>query len=180
MSKRFRALALLVLAAAAGCASGPTPYQPALDGGPGYSQTQIEADRFRIAFSGNSMTERETVETYALYRAAELTLEKGFDHFLVVSRDTDADSRTYRSGGFSGMRLSYVYLVPGRGWVGAWEPYWTPSFETTATRFEAFAEIQLRKGPKGPEANAYDARDVMSTLAAGIARPPPPETRPAS
>ena len=30
-------------------------------------------DRWKVSFSGNSLTDRNTVETYLLYRAAELT-----------------------------------------------------------------------------------------------------------
>jgi hypothetical protein len=39
----------------------------------GYSEQQIENNRFRVQFAGNSLTDRKTVETYLLYRAAELT-----------------------------------------------------------------------------------------------------------
>ncbi len=47
-------------------------------------------------------TDRETVENYLLYRAAELTLQNGFDAFTVVNRDIDKDSRTRQYGGLYG------------------------------------------------------------------------------
>ena len=94
----------------AACASGgPTPYQPAsANDTRGYSEQKLEDTRYRISFKGNSLTERETVENYMLYRAAELTLQSGYDTFTVANRDTDADKRT-RSTGFYGPRLSYLY-----------------------------------------------------------------------
>ena len=83
----FAALAMLVACTTA------TPYQAAYDSERGYSEQQIEANRFRVQFAGNSLTDRKTVETYMLFRAAELTRQNGFDHFRVLQRATDADSR---------------------------------------------------------------------------------------
>src|SRR5688572_16406254 len=87
------ALCALVLAA---CAT-PTPYQPNVQGqstSGGYSDARIEENRFRVTFSGNSLTSRETVETYLLYRAAELTLSSGYDYFIIADRQTDRSTRT--------------------------------------------------------------------------------------
>ncbi len=166
------AMAASALALAA-CESGPTPYQPgAADSGDrGYSESKIENDRYRISFKGNSMTDRETVENYMLYRAAELTLQNGYDTFTIVNRDTDRDSRSRSYGGYMGSRLSYMYFVPSYGWVGAWEPYWTPSRYEQVTRYEAYAEIVMARGPKSSDPNAFDARQVSQNLANQIRRP---------
>ena len=67
----MKALRHLVLAASvavlAACAT-TTPYQPATKPGgfDGYSQTLLENDRARVAFGGNSLTDRETVENLSL------------------------------------------------------------------------------------------------------------------
>ncbi len=171
----FRKLmAIAALAGAIGlaaCESGPTPYQPGGGSDRGYTEQKIENDRYKISFKGNSLTDRETVETYMLYRAAELTLQSGFDTFTIVNRDTDKDSRTREYGGFMGSRLSYVYFVPNYGWVGAWEPYWTPSRYERVTRYEAYAEIMMGKGAKGTDPNTFDARQVSQNLASQIQRP---------
>lgn len=171
---RLRAGALAVVAAAflAACASGPTPYQPGSGSEGGYSETQIEANRYRVAFRGNSMTGKETVENYLLYRAAELTLQRGFDHFTIVNRDTDKNSRVQEYGGYMGSRVSYLYFAPNRGWVAAWEPYWTPSRYSTVTRYEAFAEILMGRGVKGSDPNAFTAREVSDNLGPLVTRPP--------
>lgn len=98
----------------AACASsGPTPYQPAsANYSRGYTETKIEDTRYRISFKGNALTERETVENYMLYRAAELTLQSGYDTFTISNRDTDKDKRTRYNGGFYGPRFSYMYFSP--------------------------------------------------------------------
>lgn len=150
---------------------GPTPYQSVSDG-QGYAETQIEPGRYRISFKGNSLTDRETVENYMLYRAAELTLQQGFDTFTIANRDTDREDRVRQWGGYAGTRFSYAYFVPRYGWVGAWEPYWTPTRYDQVTRYDAFAEILMSRGPKGADPNAFSARDVSINLGPLISRAP--------
>ena len=57
------------------CATA-TPYQPIGAGGAsgGFSEQRIEANRYRVTFAGNSLTSRERVENYLLFRAAELPI----------------------------------------------------------------------------------------------------------
>ena len=109
--------------AGAACSSGPTPYQAGGGSQRGYTETQIESDRYRISFKGNSLTDRETVENYMLFRAAELTVQRGFDSFTIANRDIDKDSRLRETGGYFGSRLSYMYYVPRYGWFAHYEPY---------------------------------------------------------
>lgn len=168
-----KVLAIAMVAAAmslAACASGPTPYQPAAGYDRGYAEQKIESDRYRISFKGNSMTERDTVENYLLFRAAELTLQSGYDSFTIVNRDTDKDSRI-RSTGFHS-RFSYMYFSPRWGWMYSWDPFWSsPSRFEEVTSYEAFAEIVMKRGPKGDDPNAFDARQVSDNLGATIRRP---------
>ena len=72
---------LLLTAALAGCA---TTYQPTGATG-GFKEMELKPDIWHVAFSGNGYTTVETVQTYWLYRCAELALEKGFDGFEVIS-----------------------------------------------------------------------------------------------
>ena len=162
-------LASSTLLAACGT-TGPTPYQPAAGYERGYSETKLEDTRYRISFKGNSLTERETVENYMLFRASELTLQTGYDVFTIVSRDTDKESRTSSYG--YGPRFSYMYYSPRWGWAGGWDPFWDmPSRRDTVTSYETFAEIVMTKGPKGSDTNAFDARQVSQNLGPAIQRP---------
>lgn len=172
LRKLIAAAAVTATLGLAACESGPTPYQPGGNGDRGFSETRIENDRWRISFKGNSLTGRETVETYMLYRAAELTLQNGYDHFTIVNRDTERDRDIRSSGGYMGTRLSYMYYVPRYGWVGAWEPYWTPERYREVTRYEAYAEILMGRGAKGDNPNSFDARQVSQNLGPQIQRPP--------
>jgi hypothetical protein len=171
------ALALLLGA----CATTSTPYQPRDAQGYGFTEQPLEANRTRITFSGNGLTERETVETYLLYRAAELTLQQGFDYFVTANRATDARRRTYRDRDPFYPRFAPVmwYRVPHRGWVAFYDPFYDPfyrgSYDTyEVTRFQAVAEISMFKGAKPADnADAYDAHEVEANLRAQVVRPAP-------
>ncbi|MFN3858733.1 MAG: CC0125/CC1285 family lipoprotein [Caulobacter sp.] len=172
----------------AACATA-TPYQPNVRGqavSGGYSDERITSDRFRVSFSGNSLTSRETVERYLLFRAAELTLAEGYDGFVLADRETTRDSRTYfdpppgRYGwGYGYWRPSWRYFGPRYGWR-RWDPWYSDRFWAddmdmrTVTRFEATAEIVMYRGPSpsGPE-RSFNAREVVANLGPGIVRPEP-------
>jgi hypothetical protein len=191
MTKTSAALATaLVLAAGlSGCVS-PTPYQPAVRGGlssGGYSETRIEPNRWRVNFSGNTMTSRETVEGYLLFRAAELTLQNGDDWFAIVDRHTDDKTRTYvqpdplyhpwYGPGFGYWRPAWRFRGRGVGWR-TWDPYfggpfWADSVNVqTIQNFEASAEIITHKGAKpADDPRAFDAHAVVENLKPKIQYP---------
>jgi hypothetical protein len=51
----------------------------------GFAVKELGQDVYRVSFQGNGFTSRETVQTYWLYRCAELALEKGFTGFEILS-----------------------------------------------------------------------------------------------
>ena len=183
-------MALVAVAALAGMAAcqTATPYQPRQAGAAsagGYSEARVEQDRWRITFQGNSLTSRETVERYLLYRAAELTQAQGFDWFEMVERKTDKHTETYaepdpfhgRHGPGFGWRPYWRYYGGAYGWRN-WDPFWGDPFWTdtidvqTVEMYEASAEIIMRHGGKpSGDARAFDVRDVTASLGPRIVRP---------
>lgn len=167
---------LLLMAAAAGllaaCAT-PTPYQAvSANDRYGYAETQIEANRLRITFSGNSITERDTVETYLLYRAAEATLQRGYDYFVVANRDTEQRSQLVGTAPYRPLFPVYFYSRR-HGWAPWYDPFWDePDTYREVTRYRAEAEIAMFHGQKPADnAAAYDAREVQHNLEGHITRP---------
>lgn len=154
-------VAVLMLA---GCATA-TLYQPVTNGY-GYTEQRIEKNRYRVSFFGNSQTPKQTVENYLLYRAAELSLQAGYDYFVFASTDVDANTR-YRQN-FS-------------GYYGYGDYYWYPrtafGASTTATpitEYEAQANVVMFSGRKRQsDVQAFDAREVRANLEAQIIRPAP-------
>lgn len=165
-------LAMLGLAAVLGACSTPTPYAPAADRF-GYRDSGIEQNRYRVSFSGNSATDRETVETYLLYRAAELTLEKARSHFVVVARDLDKNERYMHHDYFPFGFGAFGYYSHHGGYFFRQSMFAGPSDSIPITRYEAIAEIVIG-GPelKAEGTDAYDAQDVISNLGPKIVRPP--------
>ncbi len=180
--------ALAVAAGLSACATA-TPYQPNIRGqqvSGGFSETQLEPDRFRVNFAGNSLTSRETVEGYLLFRAAELTVQEGYDWFAVVDRNTETDRRTYVErdplyspwyGPSYGYWRPYWRYYGGFGWR-TWDPWWGDPFWAdrmdvrTVTKFEASAEIVMNRGAKpADDPRAFDARAVIANLGPRVTRP---------
>ncbi|MGE0253066.1 MAG: hypothetical protein AB7N54_00600 [Alphaproteobacteria bacterium] len=161
---RHAAIAFAVLLTLAACGGGPTPYQQETEGY-GYSQQQIEGNRYRVSFSGNSYTQRGTVENYALYRAAEIALAQDGDHFVVVSRDTEANTSYNFPGGLGGS------VFGGTGGVGV--GVGTGGLASPVTRYIAYMDIVVYRGPKpADDPNSYDSREVVARLGPTLQRAP--------
>jgi hypothetical protein len=153
----FRLLSLGLAVTLAACATA-TPYQPAQDG-QGYVEQRIESNRYRIRFMGNSSTPRETVENYMLYRAAELTLNAGYDYFVMSANDTEARTR------YSQSVSAYGGPGWGWGWGGRGGFGLGVSSSTPITDYNAQAIVLMFKGKKpDSDPNAYDARAVRESL----------------
>lgn len=171
-----------------GACETATPYQPLQQGSAvsgGFSDQRLDKNRFRVTFQGNTLTSRETVETYLLYRAAELTVAQGYDWFETVDRHTERDRRTYvdpdpfYGPGYAWgyWRPSWRYYGGGFGWR-AWGPFWGDPFWAdsvdiqTVQKFEASAEIVMQHGPRpASDPRAMDAHEVLANLGPKIQRP---------
>ena len=162
--KRVLPMALLATLTLAGCAT-TTPYQPVTDGY-GYTEQRIEKNRYRVSFFGNSRTPKQTVENYLLYRAAELTLQAGYDYFVLASNDTEANTRYQQTfGGYYGFGSYYWYPHAALG---------ASATSTPITQYEAQANVVMFGGDKRDnDVQAFDAREVRANLEAVIARPVP-------
>ena len=167
---RRTALALLLLLA--GCTK-PTPYQPASDDRYGYGSQALERDRFRVSFAGNTATPRKTVENYLLYRAAELTLEQGGDHFVVVYRETErrGNYANDQPGWNTGFGIGSCWGCGWSGGVSTGVVFGVPATSYARERYAAYIEIAVRQGPPpAGDAHAYDARELIRRLGPEIVR----------
>jgi hypothetical protein len=170
-------IVLVVCLVSLGACVKPTPYQPRTDGY-GYDSIQLEPNRYRVAFYGNTATTRETVETYLMYYAAQLTLEVGGDHFQVVDRELATDATAYTNyAPYYGSSLFFGY-----GTGGYYRPYTGPYYGATlgvgrtrvTEKYDGIMEILAFRGPKPPDdPESYDAREVIAHLDPLIRYPAP-------
>jgi len=158
-------LALVLLAA--GC--GPTAYGPVGPfGETGYQTTRLSADRYLVSFEGNAQTSRQTVETYLLYRAAEVAEQTGHPYFALVESETEREvdvDAYYTTPGFYGF---------GRG-VG-FGPRFTafPYYATfgngpgpsvaTSDSYEAYATVEMFEERPPGRTDVFDTSAVIGTL----------------
>lgn len=168
---------LMAVALLAACATA-TPYRQALSQSDyGYQAQKIEQNRYRVAFAGNSLTSRQTVENYLLYRAAELTLEQGKDYFVITKSATDKNTEHQSTVvGAPSFGFGYGHHRGYGGRHGYGYGFGVNIINSSYSDYQAYGDIVLKSGKK-PEDNvyAYNARDVIENLGGFIQRPKEPK-----
>ncbi|MBV7265477.1 CC0125/CC1285 family lipoprotein [Erythrobacter ani] len=179
-----------IILATTGCAMSSTPYQPLSAGSRvsgGYADLRIDETHYRVSFAGNRLTSRERVESYLLFRAAELTLLKGYDYFIIQDREVEHQiERQIRrdpiydpwySPYHTHWRPYWRYYRTGRGWYHWYpyfgDPFWADRYSVRMIeRFEANADIVMGKGER-PNGNlrSFDALEVRDRLSPQIEYP---------
>ena len=129
--------ALLSAVLVLGLSACVTPYaKSGLTGG--YDEKELEPGIWRVIFAGNGYTSRETVQTFWLYRCAELTQEKGYDGFEILSNIQLVSLHQ------SSSQKARVFLTHGGGGGGGTFFYYGGSL---AEKPVLTADIRLLKGP---------------------------------
>lgn len=153
MKKALVAIGLTALVLTA-CETAPNPYP----NGPGFYETRIEANRYRITYRAAGRMPRDRVENFALLRAADVTLGQGYDWFRVVGRQGEVDRPkgprlSLGTGGTSFGRNSAVGLGVGTSFDLSGPPAQTLTLE-----------VVMGKGARPSDRDVYDAADVARTL----------------
>ncbi len=150
------AAALAALALLAGCTTA-TPYQPlgATNVRGGFVDQPLDATHFRVSFFGNSLTSRQQVENYLLYRAAELTAQHGSACFTIVNHAADRNTTVQVSS----------YGPYGDGFYGGWSPYWRLHGPYGWYDYDPFFGGPFMPG--GYDVNTIDEYQAMADIALG-------------
>tara|TARA_R110000822_G_scaffold171768_2_gene311518 strand:+ start:222 stop:623 length:402 start_codon:yes stop_codon:yes gene_type:complete len=106
-----------------------TTYQPKSFSG-GYSETQLDSTTVRVTFEGNGYSNRSTVESYLIYRAAEVTVAGGFDWFVVTEREGETEWHP-RAGNIGVMSTAVIKMYRGQKTDGMSRSYDAKSVITT-------------------------------------------------
>ena len=167
-------LAIAAVLGLAGCATPSTPYQAAGQGRHGYLEGQIDADTWRVRFSGNRATDRGVVEDYVLYRAAEITLEQGANGFVVVREDVEKDVSFYGNNYNPHYGVIYGhgrYLRRGNYGYGFG---YGPSTLRPVNSYTDHLKIRMFRD-QAPEGfgPTYDAQAILRFMGPKIVRPAP-------
>jgi hypothetical protein len=128
-----------------GCAS---PYQPERFGG-GFSETQLDTNVFRVSFRGNGLTSTDRAEELALLRSAEIALNNGFTHFVIVGNEThetigsfSTPTQSYTTANVTAYNNSAVGMAQTTTYGGQTFVYAKPRTTNTIVCFKGKPEIQ--------------------------------------
>lgn len=150
----------------AACSTIPQEYRPRPPAGSvGFNEVRLSPDRYRVEFAGRATSSRQDVEDRLEQRAAEVTLQSGFTHFVIDMRDTELNTR--RIAGF--IPSAYLhgpdYFNRARRWSNI-----PLAFEGLETNYIATAEIAMLRADEVPQnVAALSAVDVIRRL-----QPSPP------
>ena len=166
-----RGLPFILAAGLLTACMGPTPYQPRLEGqSTGYTDRALTQNRYRVTFTGNSATPRETVESYLLLRAAEVTRAAGYASFMFDTRNTKANRSfqtiPYGPDPFWGPGYGGWGRRGGFGYWGGWGFPYEPNYDVVVhTNYDAYAEIvMLTPDQAAKEPRAISAGDVIAHI----------------
>ena len=160
----FFAAAVVGLAA---CASTPAYGPASTTASAGYSEIQIENNRYSVTYRAPGGADAALLQDYALLRAADITLERGADWFWVDRRNVDV-ARGYGGssigvgvgggsfGRHSGVGASVGLNFPLGGGGGQ-------------SARSATLEIRLGQGPKPDDPSAYDAHTIATNIRSRLA-----------
>lgn len=172
-----------------GCSTA-TPYQPKLVGQAvygGYYESKLASDRYRVTFSGNDLTSRDTVEGYLLYRSAELAVANGYQGFRILERNVEHRTETriepdpfyqpWYGPAYRYWRPDWRYYERPFGWR-RWDPWMDPPFWNPGLtvqkdeRYEVSAEIVLLREPlPTDDPRIFSAADVIARIGPQVKRP---------
>ena len=148
--------AVLVLA---GCSTMNQPQ-------PGIYETPISADRLRIVHRAPRGLAPAYAEDAALLRAAERTVQNGYDWFIVDNRYAEVERGSGRGNG------PFVSIGGGstdfgrRSAVGVGGSIGFNLGGSGRSDASAVTTLEIRMGRGARPAGAYDARDVQRTIGA--------------
>ncbi len=148
----------------AACATAPTVFAPA--SGPqavGFSEYRIEPGRYRVTFRGGPGAPFAQVADFALLRAADLTIEGGYDWFRVTDRQASQTGQT------SGPQLSLGAGGGSSGHSGGVGVGLGTTFNLGGgPQVTQTLEIMMGRGPRPSGADVYDARQVRQVIGARV------------
>ena len=160
----MRAIGLVILAVAAAALSACTKYQPdSLMGG--FSEIPLANNAYRVETRGNGYTSPAQVREITLVRGAVLTLDNGFQRFLILDQadwekiDTTVLPGTYQSNTTVQGSMIGNNIYGSGSTFGTYSP---PQTIQSSKPRNAMVIYMLREGEPGYE-QALDPMQIIRT-----------------
>jgi len=173
MKNRAFALALAAIAGLA-TASCATDSYHAYGAGEGYSEERLRETGWRVTFVGSTVESQQAVEQQLLRRAAELTMQSGYDWFAPRAQESHEEESVVVTGQRPQSDAAQAVWRPrwrrrsASRWTD-WDPQGAvapplaraaPTEAATEARYSATAEIAMGHTPAPPD--AFDARAILA------------------
>lgn len=165
----------IVSALGLGACASQSAYTPAEDSEAyGYYSMPLGDNRYRVGYNGNSAMSENLVKDYALFRAADLTMQQGKDWFQVVERET---SSVEKPGGAGFAWHDTDYVVARNCGLLSCSSSVRPVTHTMLgvdsgsgrTAWSSRLEIVMGAGPMPTNAGSYyDADTLLKSLMAAM------------
>jgi hypothetical protein len=125
-----------------------------------YTEVNILGNLYRVEFEGNQHSKPNKIQNYLMYRCAELTQEKGYNYFMIVSEERHFDEYSVRP----------EVVAPGKNrgsMSGGTRVVANPDFQnpTSSTKYTAAYVIKLLDSVDEKYKNtAFYVPDVLDEL----------------
>jgi hypothetical protein len=153
-----------------GCASQPD-YRQAQGSGFGYKETKLSDTQYRIHFKARGSDKVKAMD-YAMLRAAEVTLNNGYDWFVVTHRETLVDDQRQELSPQIGFSQRYAHvtecgLISCRTRTYPSTQLSTGIFigGTERSEVESVLSIELGRGTRPANTDSFDAGTLKANLA---------------
>ena len=124
-----------------------------------YVDTQLSKTLYKVFVSGSGFSSKSEVVDYALLRAAELTLDKGYKYFIIANRNQDKTTDLVQFG--SNSSYNYGYINPTVNFNSATN-YSSPTYTVVHKYSNEIVFEMLHETIK--KAFIYDAEIIYTTL----------------
>jgi hypothetical protein len=158
---KLKIMTIMLAFSLTACASGPTAFGPAQSYDDiGFRQTQIQNDRFRVSYTAPNEME---AQDFALLRAAQIALDKGYSHFEIIGGNLSG--RSPRSGIGSSVGVGFGSGGYRRGGTSVGVNVGVNDVVRALEGNRVTNSIEIRLLPtKGTGPNVYEAQSLVDSI----------------
>lgn len=166
MKKILFGLSAIALLTLSGCVT--TPSQPlSFDQLGRYSSTPVNSSSYRIRFEARPNMSFSDAEEITLVKAAQVTLQQGFQFFKVIDDPSNRSQKPPRQAVVYPQNFGYPYGYGYRRYPGIWsDPFYNTPQVINIDPAQVSYTIECYKNHNSAPKEAFDARLILQSLGA--------------
>jgi hypothetical protein len=133
-------------------------YQAKSQTGQGYSEARLDDGTFEVVYTGNKHTRPERQEVFLLYRCAQLTVQQGYERFMILQTNIPTNH-------LDGSIHKDEAYPTGLLHTGNYHPAAQSSHTVDSQNaYRSSAHIKMFNGSQANVAVSYHAKETMAHL----------------